>query len=428
MTLIMSNSSQNNSDLKPLRMHYFLSLAIFALTGFEYFYRATGFLIFPLAAYTFYEIFRTGYRHNSKVYFFICLFVFVSALQFLTGHNQNIFTTIILGLTLVVSYFTAQLTGRNLVLAFINVTVALATVSLFFFTIAYSDFLLKFFTGNFSKYFVPLNYSASDSIFTKESNNILIYNFREYNSFYNRNSGPFWEAGMFVVILDIALFFNLLKGNSLFSYKSILLIITIITTFSTTGYIGMFMTISLFVYLNTRSKFKFIFVPLIILIAYNIFSLDFMGEKIANQIDNADVSGVSRFGAILIHMQLIKEYPLLGIGDGLSTYMSLYTDANSTANGLSLVLVKFGIIVGLLYFVFLFRACISIVRTYSTRYTYLTGSVFFTLLIILGFSQDVTVRFLYFFLIIWGIWLESEMRETDKIERQTRVSNDSAPV
>jgi hypothetical protein len=139
-----------------------------------------------------------------------------------------------------------------------------------------------------------------------------------------------------------------------------------------------------------------------------------MQEKILDQINVANKNGESRFGAMLVHLKLINDFPITGVGDGISRYVANYTNASSTANGLTLVFAKYGIPFGLLYFVLLLISCINIINYYLLKKNILLGYCFFILLLLLAFSQDITVRPFYFFLIIWGLFIPHQMGKIPK--------------
>lgn len=390
-------------DTKIKKHTYLFIIAIMAFTGFEFFYRASFFLI-PIISYAFFIFVREKYRFNNNT-LIVLIVAFLTLLQTFSGLNE---TLVIFFLT--VGYFygyflIAEIIKLSFIEAYVKIIFIISIISLFFFFITYNEELLDFILANFAKYFIPLNFKSDDVALMNESGNILIYNFMDYGFSYNRNSGPFWEPGMFAVFLNIALFLNTIRFKKLFSSINIIIFITIITTFSTTGYLAMFFICITYNLFYSSSKIKFLYIFILLLSSGFIFELDFMQDKIAGQISSANDDNSSRFGAILVHFEVMKDYPFLGVGEGISKYVSMYTHSESTSNGISLVFVKYGIPFGILYYYLLFKSCKNIIQHIIQKHDLSLSYCFFLLLLILSFSQDITIRHFYFFMIFWGLSL-----------------------
>ena len=115
------------------------------------------------------------------------------------------------------------------------------------------------------------------------------------------------------------------------SKKSLVLLLTNLTTFSTTGYVA---TAVLFVgyifFSNIKKSYKFILSVILLVVVYYVGQLDFMTEKIAEQ--SADDSTWSRFGAIAYHWNQITQSPIIGFGPFLS---NVFGDELFSPNGLT---------------------------------------------------------------------------------------------
>lgn len=393
-----------NSNNKISTQTYFLVFSILALSGFEYFYRAV-YLVIPITLYASFFFFTRKNTIDKGILNIIIALSILTLLQTALGYNRSIFTFIIFSLSLFGYYFISKIIGSKFIDAFINFVFIFSLISLPFFFLTFYFPFMEFISNKVSAYFIPLSFNEASLLPNETSRNILIYNFKNYTFLYNRNSGPFWEPGMFTVFLNIALFFNLLKKNKFQSIKNIVFILTIVTTFSTTGYLSMFFIFISVLLFHSTSRFKFIYIFLFLFLAFSISNLDFMQKKILNQIEVANKDGENRFGAMIIHLKLINDSPITGVGDGISHFVANYTDATSTANGITLVFAKYGIPFGLLYFILLFKSSINITTYYLQQKRLYLGYCFFILLLILAFSQDITVRPIYFFLIIWGLFI-----------------------
>jgi len=381
---------------------YFFTCSIIALTGFEYFFRE-GALIIPVSILSGIYFLNKKLKFNDKLFLLAGPFVVLSLIQTILGYNRNIFTTIIVLFSFMAYYFIALITQERFVYIFIKIVFVLSVISLVFFSLTYSSVFMNFISTKVAIYFTSLGSKESEFQDIKQSTNILIYNFKDYAFAYNRNSGPFWEPGMFAIFVNVALYFNLIIEKTFFSFRNIIFLLTIITTFSTTGYIALIFALLIYLLLYSKSKLNLVYIFCLIFGAIFIANLDFMQVKILEQLQGSETNGVSRFGAVLVHLKLISEYPITGVGDGASKIISNYTDADSTANGISFAFVKYGIPLGIIYYALLLKACINIMYYYSKKK--ILGYAFFLLLLILAFSQDITVRHFYLFLICWGLFI-----------------------
>ena len=162
-----------------------------------------------------------------------------------------------------------------------------------------------------------------------------------------RNTGIFVEAPMFSLNLIIGLMINLFVNNTkLLSVKNIVLIICTITTFSTGGFVLLFIILCLYVYkyfktnksknndendLNKRrKKFKYaLFLPLILIIAFSIVLVVVNNKK-------STASFSTRIDDYVICYKAWIDKPLLGYGFDNSEYVAKYMNENRKVNtGLS---------------------------------------------------------------------------------------------
>jgi hypothetical protein len=143
-----------------------------------------------------------------------------------------------------------------------------------------------------------------------------------------RNSGPFWEPGAYAGYLLIIplLYLNNIK-TFFFQNKSKIIILTIalISTMSTTGYLG-FALILVYVFgLKDKIRFSSIFLSSIVVIGiwFAASELDFLGDKVENQYNNALLQdgefSNTRFGALVFDMYYIEKRPIFGNGFHEST-------------------------------------------------------------------------------------------------------------
>lgn len=103
-----------------------------------------------------------------------------------------------------------------------------------------------------------------------------------------RNCGPFWEPGAFQGFINLAIVFELLgynERNVKWYIRMLIFVITVITTFSTGGYMVLALSFIYFIIFNKwlRNDYKIVLLIFFILIALTIFfNTNFLYEKISN--------------------------------------------------------------------------------------------------------------------------------------------------
>lgn len=370
-----------------LHIKYSLFIYILAISAFEYFYRVSQpatYLLLPITVILFYN-FRL--KFDEKVLCIIGPFFSVFLLQTLL-FNSSWYYGFTLTVRLLVLYSVAKIIGKDFIIIFINTIKLIAFISIVFYSIEHIPFfqdLMLTISNDFT------NLGSIPEI-TYDKPNFIIYTLQtDYNYSYIRNAGPFWEPGVFAIFLNIGLFFNLFLKKVFFEITNILFIICIITTFSTTGYIALIANITFFTLANKKidSYFRIILILFLILSIPAISSLPFMKEKVNSQIEESDIS-YSRFGAAVVHWNIIKDYPLTGLPYDETTY-SKYADSISP-NGITEIFLRYGLIVGLLYYFFLFRATNFLMQLIGYKGK---GYMLFLLLILLIFSQTMGNRPIY---------------------------------
>lgn len=124
-------------------------------------------------------------------------------------------------------------------------------------------------------------YRVSSIVYTQ------LCNLDDGNSLSLRNCGPFWEPGAFQGFINMALIFDCFYNphNRGWIIRTIVFILTIITTFSTGGYIVLFIMLFFFICQSCSIQNQYKFFLKIILVSIGIYcfiSFDFLGNKISN--------------------------------------------------------------------------------------------------------------------------------------------------
>lgn len=241
------------------------------------------------------------------------------------------------------------------------------------------------------------NLTSLETNSTSNPRSIYLFTVSDSNSIL-RNSGPFWEPGRFTIYLTLALAINIFHHNEkLTSKKNLVLLATNITTFSTTGYIGMAILLVFFIIGTQRlGRFpKAFLIIFLIMVAGYVWQLDFMADKISEQAAQVDLT-YSRFGAAIYHWSQIMESPIIGFGPYLSIS---FTDLALSPNGVTDLMRYWGIPGALLLYLFLYKG--TDVYIGSENITLCVGT--FATIMVLCFSQTITNSPFFFLLYFFGI-------------------------
>jgi hypothetical protein len=205
-------------------------------------------------------------------------------------------------------------------------------------------------------------------------NHIGIHNF--HNGEDLRNAGVFWEAGAFSGYLVIALYFVVAHIDRLVLHKWEVAALTfaLISTQSTAGFVAGLVLIVFFV---TRRFFlarftallplmPFIFAVLIGVLYIAVNELDFISEKIQDQMSAASVGAdraqMNRFGNALMDLESISARPIAGWSGNPETRFAfdpgLMDFIEGQGNAVTGLMVRFGVIGFVGFFVALYFSAI----------------------------------------------------------------------
>lgn len=208
--------------------------------------------------------------------------------------------------------------------------------------------------------------------------NILNKSF--YNLFYvstsvfnnlQRNTGIFWEPGVFQLVANLYLFYCIKfnKGSKILLFA----ILAIVSSYSTTGLIILMINLTYLVYLKRKLK-KITLTNTILLLFATIAFIPIVSSNVTDKIDEDNTSALVRLRDFNIGIELIKEKPIIGHGVFDSEYLikkeyvkkwesnlfsNEYLDISGDmgggyTNGLLGLVAWFGIPVSLLLYLFYF--------------------------------------------------------------------------
>jgi hypothetical protein len=226
-----------------------------------------------------------------------------------------------------------------------------------------------------------------------------------------RNCGYAWEPGAFAVYLCLAIFINLFfidsdkKGRT----RLIVLIIALLSTQSTTGYL-IFVIMILSYLLNKRLKIVILLLPLVIISLVYVTTLPFMSKKVIELID--ETKGIDqlveesygseisftpqRFTSFLIAFKDFQSNPILGVAGNIEETWTYKIQTNiSTISGIGNLLQSFGLC-GFFFFVILsYKTSVL----FSNYFNYNGKFLFF--LMILFISVSYSILFIPLIMCFW---------------------------
>jgi hypothetical protein len=180
-----------------------------------------------------------------------------------------------------------------------------------------------------------------------------------------------------------------------------LFLITLITTFSTTGYFAIGLIIVGLIFQSQKNILdKILFLILFFVVIQFVSNLDFMAEKIIGEINNSDNN--SRFTSVFYHFTYIEKSPWIGFGNYLP-------NLDLSPNGLSFLILKLGFPFSIVYF-FLMHSGARFLISNGQQPKYIT-TLIFLMLLTLAFSQTITTEPFYISLMFMGLKIISERNE-----------------
>ena len=234
--------------------------------------------------------------------------------------------------------FSEIMTKNNFIKKFVNVMAIIAISSIVMHIIAF---------------FIPIYEYA----IRKPNTLHMLVGLHNYWGFsQGRNSGPFWEPGAFQIFLNLALYFDIYmlkdtKKSNWLKIRKVFLIVGIISTVSTTGYIILLIIIipSLFKILK---KFKYISTKIVILVICFIISsgvmvLTYNSDAVQKKFFEKNMSREIRYNDLEGSIELLSEIPLYGTGVNThlrdSFYLSKGISPNSNSVGVLASTINYGI-------------------------------------------------------------------------------------
>ena len=307
--------------------------------------------------------------------------------------NINLYSSLVKISTILTIYLISRLVAYDFPFLYRKIVITISIISLFFWTGiqlsgAFGDYMISF-----AKTLPQLMSDEKLGIIHADKYvHLYIHTFYVNNSF--RNAGLFYEPGRFAIFLGIALAINLFRNKAkLFDKEDLLYILTMVTTFSTTGYFVMLLLIFTRILISHNKPFQLILAILVFpFLIWYINTLDFMWDKVS--VDYGSSESYSRFAAMAYHYELISQSPIIGWGYNVK-------ELELSPNGLTFLILRWGAIFSAFYFTMLYKGIPTLIGISKSHVT--EKIMIYLALILLAFSQTITTDSFYFALMFFGL-------------------------
>lgn len=285
-------------------------------------------------------------NRNNLLIFIIILSCGLMDIFFRNVDLQSLFIYLIDYFVLLI--FSFNISSNDFWQKYINIIFFISIINLvFYFLSQFKIFMfLKMYQINNDFFFANIFHVYSRSIEPLINTNI-------------RNFGIFWEPGAFQAFLNIAIIYILLnrKKMNFVKIKLLFLIISLITTFSSTGYLILCCTCILVVFKDFDFKKvngKFFLYVLFLLICL---ILLLNSSTIIDKFSNSNQSYIIRNNDFVNGWKIILKHPMWGYGFNSDNLKFMLTSFGITANsvGIFIIMQFWGILYGLFIFLLTWR-------------------------------------------------------------------------
>ena len=189
-----------------------------------------------------------------------------------------------------------------------------------------------------------------------------------------RNPGMFHEPGAFAVFIVLAIVNNIMIDDRPFSRKNIILLIALVSTFSTAGILSIFLVYGFYFFRIKKKNIKVLIVSAIIFVPLSIYviQLPFMTNKIEFQFSNQTSSALttSTSGRILgarKALVVLERYPFTGRGMIQASRETDDTSDEKAGYGFMLFFSQVGIVLSIIFIVFFIKGMQRIAFYFSNK-------------------------------------------------------------
>ena len=367
-------------------------------------------LLLLMGLYYFYQ--KSSLHNLQKQYAFFIAALFFSMTLIIIGSTLSLGTALSITSILLIVYATYKIDPVHYIQRLINLIYYISIISVTFFSVT-RILGLDFFSSLF-----PHLYSSTYKDNQIYSYGGFIYRFVPLHS--DRNCGPFGEPGQFQCILSVALYFTLFRAN-LFNPKSrirylVVFFITLITTLSTSGYIGMAILIICFSLHSLKAmdkQVKYVFIAMtlgvVLFISTTKLGNDFINTAVYDkiyengQLNLSNKSGGARTASITGVLSTIYHHPIALFGIGYDELQKMGLEG--CAGFLYLLLA-----IGVMPFFILFGFCFHQIFRYNKGIWDIIVRIL--LIINMGLGQPHIMNFALFTMMLYPYFIANSLRKT----------------
>lgn len=262
-----------------------------------------------------------------------------------------------------------------------------------------------------------------------QSKNMIVYTvmdkdrqlLNEFVSF-PRNAGFAWEPGAFSCFICLAIFCNIVRTN--FRLKNNIqiwvLLATLLTTSSTTGYFILIAIFTLWVLCNRKIGHLLYIIP----IAIFLFQQPFVKDKIMEEYglleyvnlaayDDEKIHTLGRLASLQLDWEEFLRNPILGLGGySKGSWLEQHGYDNiATISGIGKLLSRYGIIMAFVFILLLFQSAKRINRHFNTH----NGWLIIIVIIGMMISYDLWVHPVFMSFWLYGFWVKTSYKPSTKI-------------
>ncbi len=332
--MITHKVQENN---KGLKWDYFFVLLLICYSGnpffiFSPFVREAHIILTIIFAFL---IFKRGKFDIYLKYILFVLPIFVIMLLHMAMFVEaSISTNLFMLMKMFIGVSVVCMVGKRFIYAYVNTIVVLTVISLICWI-----------------YNIIFGLIPGGVAVTEICNSIVVYTQDIYRvqDASLRNTGMFWEPGAHQGFLNLALVFLMrLDDINKRRFKAIVLVLGVLSTQSTTGYIVLMLVSLMYVLEKEKvsgSRKSLLFVVFLFASYFIYTEVSFLGDKIEDNLSDTS-SSQGRVTDFIKYKQLIEEHPLMG---------NSYNSKVVSGNGFFYQIVSIGFIGTLYLLVFLYK-------------------------------------------------------------------------
>ncbi len=341
-------------------LNYLITYFAIAFSGIPFFDGNVDAKLYFLIILIVIFILKSPKFSNKIIIIFIITFLLLFTQKVIFGGGSYFTFITFTGLVVLMPYLVLKIVGPKFFGYFLDTIFFIALVSLAFWL-----------ATNLIPGFINTTYAIAGQLMpytTWEIQESLILYTVEFAEIYgmNRNPGPFHEPGAYAVFIALGIVLELLRSGKLLTRYNIVFIISVITTFSTAGYLSLFIIFGFFFLtsprLNMLQKTVYLIFALPLLI-YLFINLEFLNEKIALQSQtqfeqSLDNRTSGRFLGARKALIVLQRYPLHGRGLLEATQADTYSE-EASGYGWIHWLARLGLVFGIAYLYFMYKTILN---------------------------------------------------------------------